>query len=366
MPRLAKLTAYAIRVPLERPLLLSNQTIAARDYVMVEAFDDQGAMGRAIGYSRGAPVETVIERMLVPTWQGSELDDYAALYDRTVRMHSMQGSHGIFWRALSLADCAVHDLLAIRAGVPLAEFLGGSIMPVPTTLAGCYPVADESADTIAALMARMDSFHSSGIKLTGSGDLSRDTERLRQCRLSLRGDTPLIIDLYNAAPEPAMLLPFAQKWTAFGMGWLEDPYGFDDFEEIAQLAEALPYPVGVGDEQAGLAHFRGLIDFGKIGVVRLDATACGGVTGFLRIARLATSRDLPISCHVFHHLHAQLAAVVPDCSIEYMLPETGVDAIHLLMERDLIWDGGRLMPDRAPGVGYAWDQAAIDRYRTSG
>ena len=363
MSQLAKLSAYAVRVPLERPLLLSNQTIAARDYVIVEAVDDQGMMGRAIGYSRGAPVETVVDRMLVPSWQGTELDDYASLYDRTVRMHSMQGSHGIFWRAVSLADCAVHDLLAMRAGLPLAEFLGGAIATVTTTLAGCYPVAGETHETIATLMRRMDSFQSSGIKLTGSGDLARDTERLRQCRAALTSDTPLIIDLYNSAPDAAVLLPFAQRWTEFGMGWLEDPYGFDDFGELARLAERLAYPVGVGDEQAGLAHFRNLVDFGRIGVVRLDATACGGITGFLRIARMATTRGLPISCHVFHHLHAQLAAVVPNCSVEYMLPETGVDAVHLLLRRDLTWHEKGLVPASHPGVGYSWDENALKQFR---
>ncbi len=363
MATLAKLSAYGLRVPLERPLLLSNQTIAARDYVIVEAVDDEGVVGRAIGYTRGAPVEAVVERMLVPAWQGQDLDGYAALYDRTVRTHSMQGTHGIFWRAISLADCAVHDLVAQQAGVPLAEFLGGAIAPVTTTLAGCYPIAGETPESFAALMTRMDSFGAAGVKLTGSGDLTRDTERLGQSRLALSGDTALIIDLYNNAPEPAVLLPFARQWSEFGMGWLEDPYGFDDLADLATLADGLPYPVGVGDEQAGLSHFRNLIDFGHVGVVRLDATACGGVTGFLRIAKLATARGRPISCHVFHHLHAQLAAVVPTGSVEYMLPETGVDAVHLLLKEDLRWRDGRLLPAARPGVGYVWDEDALLRYR---
>ncbi len=153
--RLARLDAYALRVPLERPLLLSNQTITTRDYVIVEARDDDGALGRAIGYSRGAPVETVVERMIAPVWAGAALDDYAALYRRTLRANSMQGSHGIFWRAVSLADCAVHDLLAIRAAVPLAEWLGGKVAPVPATLAGCYPVASETPE----LDRRSDAVH---------------------------------------------------------------------------------------------------------------------------------------------------------------------------------------------------------------
>jgi L-alanine-DL-glutamate epimerase-like enolase superfamily enzyme len=76
--------------------------------------DDAGTVGRSIGYSRGAPVSAVVERMLAPLWQGGDLGNIAGLSARTASIHSMQGTHGIFWRALSLVDCAAYDL-ACRA-----------------------------------------------------------------------------------------------------------------------------------------------------------------------------------------------------------------------------------------------------------
>ncbi len=363
MNRIATVSAYDVRVPLPAPLALANQTIVARDYVVVEMTDDAGTVGRSIGYARGAPVSAVVERMLAPLWQGGDLGNIAALSDRTASVHSMQGTHGIFWRALSLVDCAAHDLASRRASQPLVEFLGGAIHPITTTLAGCYPVASETPDTIASLMATMLAYGSAGIKVTSSGDFAHDTKRLKACRAALGNGTPLIVDVYCCAPSAAALIPFAQQWADFGMGWVEDPFGFDDFDEVAALAAAIPYPVGVGDEQAGLAHFSNLIRHGRIGVVRLDATSCGGVTGFLRIAKLAERHGLPVSCHVFHHLHAQLAAIVENASIEYMLPQTGVDAIHLLVTEDLGWSGGRLVPSTAPGTGMIWDEVALRRFR---
>jgi L-alanine-DL-glutamate epimerase-like enolase superfamily enzyme len=159
------------------------------------------------------------------------------------------------------------------------------------------------------------------------------------------------------------LLPYARRWAEYGMGWLEDPYGFDELTALATLARELPYPLGVGDEQAGLAHFRNLMEFGNVRVVRLDATACGGVTGFRRIASVAASKGLQVSAHVFHHLHAQLAAVVPAMMVEYMLPESGVDAIQSLLAEDLDWLDGRILPAARPGVGYVWDEDALRRYR---
>lgn len=364
MTILKRLDAYLVRVPLPRPLLLIHQTIEARDYIVVEAEDAEGTTGRAIGYARGAPVDAVVSHMLRPSWLGRDFSDYAAIYDQTVRANGMQGSHGIFWRALSVADIAVHDLLAKRDGVPLGVWLGGHVRPIPTTLAGCYPLADETEEGLTALMRRMAALPSTGIKVTASGDYTRDTMRLKACREVLDHALPLIIDLYGSVPDADTVIPHARQWADFGMGWLEDPFGFDALEDLARLADALPYPVGVGDEQAGLQHFSNLMTYGRVGVVRLDATTCGGVTGFLRIARLAASRGLPISCHVFHHLHAQLASAVERASIEYMLPETGVDAIDSLIDEDLEWGSTGLLPAAQPGTGVVWNEEALLVHRT--
>lgn len=89
MNRIATVSAYDVRVPLPAPLALANQTIVARDYVVVEMTDDAGTVGRSIGYARGAPVSAVVERMLAPLWQGGDLGNIAALSDRTASVHSM-------------------------------------------------------------------------------------------------------------------------------------------------------------------------------------------------------------------------------------------------------------------------------------
>ncbi len=364
MTALVRLDAYVARLQLPRALILANQTIEAREYVIVEAEDANGSTGRAIGYTRGAPVEAVVSRMLVQSWVGSDLDEYSAIYEKTVRTHGFQGTHGIFWRALSLADIAVHDLLAKRDGVPLAVWLGGRIRPISTTLAGCYPLTDQTGEELEALLRRMAVLPSTGIKVTGSGNYVWDTQRLKTCRQILGGPLPLIIDLYNAAPDAESLIPYARQWAEFGMGWLEDPFGFDALDDLAQLATALPYPVGVGDEQAGVQHFDNLMLYGRIGVVRLDATTCGGVTGFLRIARLARARGVPVSCHVFHHLHAQLASALEQVSIEYMLPESGVDAIDSLIDEDLAWASAGMLPSDRPGIGIQWNEQALLKHRS--
>jgi D-arabinonate dehydratase len=364
MSRITRLEAYEVRVPLHKPLNLGAMLIREREYLIVEIEDEHGVRGRSISFTRGAPVQATIARLITPRWLHHDLTDYPALYHDTVRVHRFLGTNGIYWRAISAVDCAVYDLLAKQASVPLCVFLGGQPRPVAVTLAGCYPTQDETADSIAELMSMMERYGAAGIKLTASSDYEHDTERLRTCRNALKTDTPLIIDLYAQVPDVETLLPWAEQWAEFNMLWLEDPFWFDEFEAMATLSRRLPYHVGVGDEQSGVDHFRNLIEHAGVGIVRLDATVCGGVTGFRAIAALATQHNRRVSCHIFHHLHAHLAAAVPNVNwIEYMLPQAGIDGLDRIVTNDLAWQDGALLPDAAPGVNYVWDEDALRHFR---
>ena len=265
---------------------------------------------------------------------------------------------------LSLADCALYDLLAQRAEQPLAEYLGGALRPTPTMLVGGYPLPSETPDSLAREMQTLAAYHPSGIKIGSSSDYSKDTQRLATCREAMPDGPPLLIDLYWNAADADSLIEDASQWAAYNMGWIEDPFPFDDFENIRLLAEELSYPVAVGDEQSGIRHFARLMDEGKIGVVRLDATACGGVRAFLQIAEHAAQRNLNVSCHVYHHIHAQLACVAPNVKwLECFLPDGGLDSIQLVWKSDLTWQDGALQPNNRAGAGYDWDEDALAHYR---
>jgi L-alanine-DL-glutamate epimerase-like enolase superfamily enzyme len=242
-----------------------------------------------------------------------------------------------------------------RARLPLAVLLGAQLRPVPVTMAGCYPTKDETPASITELMMAMAAFKASAIKITGSGDLERDSRRLVDCTRALGDGTPLIIDLYGSVSSADELLRYAKGWADLDMAWLEDPFRFDNLTELALLTSELPYPVGAGDEQSGLENFRNLVRFAGVRVVRLDATTCGGVTGFRRISSVATAARVPVSCHVFHHLHAQLACLAINITVEYILPDSGVDAIHELLGPDLEWRDRSLIPENSPGICSAWN-----------
>jgi L-alanine-DL-glutamate epimerase-like enolase superfamily enzyme len=359
-----RIDAFEAVLPLPKTIVLGQLVIPHREYSFVRFYDDAGNVGTGFALSRNAPVSATFLRTIAPLWQGGPLDDHEALYDRAVKSNLPLGTNGIFWRALSLADCALYDLRAQRAGQPLAEFLGGQAKNAATMLVGGYPMPDETTATLAEEMRAMAAYHPAGVKIGSSGNYAADTRRLADCREVLPDGPPLMIDLHWGAPNAEAVLEHARQWDTFNMGWIEDPFGFDDFENIARLADGLSFPVAVGDEQSGIRHFRRLMDDGHIGVVRLDATACGGVRAFMTIAALAAERGLSVACHVYHHLHTQLASVVPNVRwVEYFLPSNGLDSINLVWNRDLAWGDDGLVTASEPGMGYDWNEAALQRYR---
>ena len=356
--------AFEIVLPLPEPLRLGEITVPHREYTIVRITDEDGVVGTAYGLSRNAPIGRVLLKAIAPSWRGSPLADYRSTYARTVKANVPLGSNGIFWRALSLVDCAVHDLLARRAGQPLYAYLGGARRVVPALLVGGYPLTSETDESLGQQMALMQTYNPYGIKIGSSSDYTRDTRRLETCRRTLGGGPPLMIDLYWNAADADTLGTEAVKWAAYNMGWIEDPFPFDDFGNLARLSEILPYPVAVGDEQSGLLHFRHLMDRGRIGIVRLDATVCGGVSAFIEISRMAAERNLAVACHLFHFLHTHLAAALPNVlCVEYMLPALHLDAIQQVWEKDLTWEDGGFAPPSRPGLGHRWDEERLAYYR---
>lgn len=358
------LEAFEITLPLPKQLQLGEIVIPHREYTIVRVHDGDGFVGTAYALSRNAPVAATVRKTIAPLWEKQPLADYDALYTRAVKANVPLGTNGIFWRALSLADCAIYDLLAQRAKQPLYAYLGGQYRITPTILVGGYPLPEETTESLRREIEFLAAYKPAGIKIGSASDYARDTERLRTCRQAMPDGPPLMIDLYWNATDATALASEAQKWGPLRMGWIEDPFPFDDFASMTQLAAALPFPVAVGDEQSGARHLERLMDDGGVGVLRLDATVCGGVKAFIDICAQAAARNIPVSSHVYHHLHTHLAAAVPNVKwVESILPELGLESSHLVWASDLPWQDDGLGPSQAPGVGYQWDEDALRYYR---
>ena len=82
----------------------------------------------------------------------------------------------------------------------------------------------------------------------------------------------------------------------------------------------------------------------------------GGITPWLKCAHLAESFNVPICPHFLMELHVSLCAAVPNAPWVEYIPQ-----LDSVTKTCMASDGGFAIPSDAPGLGIAWDWAAIER-----
>jgi L-talarate/galactarate dehydratase len=92
--------------------------------------------------------------------------------------------------------------------------------------------------------------------------------------------------------------------------------------------------------------------------VMIDLLRVGGITQWMKVAGMAEAFNLPVVSHLIPEIHVHLIAAIPNgLTVEYM-PWT----LRLYEETPKIESGQLVVPDK-PGLGLAFDQAAIKRFQ---
>ena len=99
----------------------------------------------------------------------------------------------------------------------------------------------------------------------------------------------------------------------------------------------------------------------RASIVQVDVARIGGITPWLKTAHLAEAFNVAVCPHFLMELHVCLTAAVPNGRWVEYIPQLD----DLTLERMRI-DDGRAVPSDEPGLGIAWDFAAIDRMKVDG
>jgi L-alanine-DL-glutamate epimerase-like enolase superfamily enzyme len=133
-----------------------------------------------------------------------------------------------------------------------------------------------------------------------------------------------------------------------GVVWFEEPVSSDDTAALAQLRDRLHCDVTAGEYAADSYEIRSLLPV--VDCLQLDATRCGGYTGWLAGAALAHARNLQVSAHCAPALHAPVAAAAPNVRhIEWFADHARLEP--LLVDGSPTVAEGALHLEQAPGHG---------------
>jgi L-alanine-DL-glutamate epimerase-like enolase superfamily enzyme len=290
------------------------------------------------------------------------------LWHKMYRANIYSGRRGIGIHAMSGIDLALWDIKGKALGLPIWRLLGGgftsSMRPYASSLFGATPA--ETGE-------RARRFAGQGFTAVKFGwdpmgkDARTDVALVREARRGLGPDIDLMIDaglVYDAKTA----IQRARAFEEYDPFWFEEPLQPDDYEGYARLSAASSLRIAAGEEESERRSFLQLMDVGKIDVVQIDLTRCGGFTEAMKIASLAADRGLPVVNHGFTTylnvaaaLHF-LASVPNTLGLLEFVVEVGTTLRHFLSEPIRAVDGRVAVPDE-PGLGIALNEEGIQKFR---
>ena len=292
------------------------------------------------------------------------------LWNKMYRANIYAGRRGVGIHAMGGIDMALWDIKGKALGMPVWKLLGGGfhkrLRCYASSLFGPTPQATHD-------LARR--FRDRGFQAVKFGwdpmgrDAKTDVDLVRQGRKGLGEGADLLIDA-GLVWDSKTALQRARAFEEFNIFWLEEPLRPDDYEGYAKLSHATSIRIAAGEEESNRLSFLELMDKGKIDVVQVDLTRCGGFTEALKIASLAHDRGLVVANHGFTTYINVTAALhflnsIPNALIvEFVAEEETTLRDKITRQKLHARDGYLQIPD-APGLGIDLDEREVERLRVA-
>ena len=278
-------------------------------------------------------------------------------------LHSIRnlGRAGVASMAIAAVDNALWDLKARLLNLPLVTLLGAVRMAVPIYGSGGF-----TSYSVDRLQEQLSSWAAQGIprvKMKVGRQPEQDVHRVKAARRAIGDRTELFVDA-NGAYDRKLAMKLAVGFADSGVVWLEEPVSSDDVDGLRFVRDRVPAPIRVAAGEYGydLFYFRRLLDEQAVDVLQADASRCGGITGFLKVAALCESQSIGLSAHCAPSLHVHPAcAAAPLRHIEYFHDHVRIE--QLLFDGALFPIEGTLRPDLTrPGLGLEFKRQDASRY----
>jgi mandelate racemase len=347
-------------VPLQRTLNTRVGSFSRAPFLLIDLELKGGGVGRALCFTFIPLAQKLVPALLdelVAAVKGRSFgyEEAPAIHDLGEKRLTHLGHEGLAKMALSMFDMAVHDALARAAGVPLYELLGGRAEPLPTYNScglGLMAPADAAREAT-ELVAEHGGF--SHIKLRMGRARAEDEVTVYKAVRSAVGPDVVISCDFNQGLTSTTALDTCRAIDGLGLAWIEEPVIYDDYDTQARLATKLATPIQIGENWWSWRVGKAAIEMGACDLIMPDLLRIGGVTGWMRLARVAEARAVPFSSHLSPDYSAHVLSATPTRHwLEYM--DWGQD----LLADPLVPVKGFTTPRGTPGTGVEWNETAIE------
>ena len=362
------ITTTIVDVPTVRRHKLSQTSVTAQSYVIVELRLANGATGIGEAATLGGPrwseesVEAIkanIDAYLAPALLGLRADRFtvaAARMDAAAKRNNA---------AKAAIDTALFDAVGKTLNVPVALLLGGIVrdrIPVLWTLASGDP-EQEIAEAEAKLAARL---HNTFKVKVGAQAAEADLARL--CRLTgaLEGRASFIVDANQAWDETTSirLLP---ALAAMGVRLVEQPVPAWNIQGMARVRSRSTVPL-MADECVFSSHdMLSVAQASAADVVSLKLVKHAGLSNLRNVAVVAEAAGIGLyggcllesSIGAAAHLHAFAGLRSLDWGCEHFGPQLLTDD---LVQEPLHFADFHIHLPVGPGIGVTLDRDKLRHY----